>query len=210
MSESFVFEVLQFFLIGFIGVWLPGPDMLLVFKISLNFGFRKALVVLLGILTGNIIYIMPIVLGFYFYIKNFINFLLIPGSIFIIYIGISNLISIKNFENFTKKTQNYSDKNYYFIGLFTNLSNPKAMIYFSAVLLPAFQKDDLVILFLLVFFVGVILAFLSIILTGIFLTDLIKVRFIKFINIIFSFVFIFYGSFLLVQSIRDIKATYFV
>lgn len=210
MSESFILEILRFFLIGFVGVWLPGPDMFLVFKTSLNEGFRKALLILFGILTGNLIYIMPIIFGFYFYIKNFILFLLIPGSIFIIYIGISNLVSIKNFENFIKKTHSYSNKNYYFIGLFTNLSNPKAMIYFSAVLLPAFQKEDLIVLFLLSFFVGVILAFLSIILIGILLLDWIKIWFIKFINIIFSFVFIFYGLFLLIQSILDIKANYFV
>ncbi len=193
------------FFIGFVGVWLPGPDMFLIFRTSINDGFRKAIYTLFGILTGNLIYILFVILGISLYLEKFINYILLFGSLYIIYVGFfslklkkDNLIiknnSIKNHSNFTKKS-------YYLNGLMTNLSNPKAILYFTSVLLPAFYEEILLWNFVL-FFIGVIFAFLSIIFIGVFLGNKIPNEFLYYINLVFSLVFIFYGLYLGFEAIQ--------
>lgn len=199
--------MLEFFFIGFLGVWLPGPDMLLIFRTSINFGFKKAFWTLLGILTGNLIYLLPVVLGVYFYVKDFINYILFLGSFYILYMGVSSL-RLKKDENLLKKEidTKHSRSNDYVKGLFSNLSNPKAMLYFASVLLPSSRKEAFLI-DIGFFLIGVILAFFSIIIVGIFLSNSIQDKYIHIINFVVSFIFIGYGLYMSMNAIKVLLLT---
>ncbi len=192
--------MLKFFLIGFLGVLIPGPDMLLVIRISLIEGIRKAILALSGIITGNIIYILPVIMGYIFFIKNYIPYFMILGGIYITYLGwlIFNTYELKN-----GRVMNF--QNYYLLGLFTNLSNPKAMLYFASVLLPALLESRNFYIPIIYFFVGVILAFLTLIIfANSFHQWIYKKTNLKKINIIFSAIFFVYGIYLIYTGIQSI------
>ncbi|MFN3603830.1 MAG: LysE family translocator [Leptonema sp. (in: bacteria)] len=192
--------MLKFFLIGFLGVFLPGPDMLLILRISLSSKIQNAFLTLFGILTGNFVYVIPVFFGISIYLKKFINYFLILGSLYLIYIGFSSLrIREQTFFKQLNVPNHYT--NPYLLGLFTNLSNPKAMLYFASVLLPAFQMESS--LFLLVsFFLGVISAFVSLIFIGVSISNWIESHLLYKIQIIFSILFIGYGITLFINGLN--------
>ncbi len=178
---------------GFLGVWIPGPDMLLIFRNSYLYGKRKALLSLLGILTGNIIYLLPVFLGFVYIFEKLFPALFLLGGFYLLYTGVIQLFSEIPIHSENLKNQN---QNFYISGLLTNLSNPKAMLYFATILLPSLKNIENLLLNFTNFFIGVIMAFLSII----FLANILQkffFRLFKFINIIISLFFIIYSVFLL-------------
>lgn len=196
--------MIELFLIGFVGVLLPGPDMLLVITTTLYYGTKKALITLLGILTGNIIYIIPVLLGSYLIFYEFIPWIMILGGLYLIYIGwfifTSRKQTIKEFDDINKT----KTKNFYFKGLLTNLSNPKAMLYFASILLPSILKYDKS--YIMIFFLGVILAFLMLIISSKSMIVLLKhTKYFYYSNFLFSFIFIFYGLYLFLNGINEIS-----
>ncbi|GIX40938.1 MAG: threonine export protein RhtC [Leptospiraceae bacterium] len=193
--------MIKLFLIGYLGVLIPGPDMLLVIRTSILYGYKDSIYTLLGILSGNIIYIFPVILGYTFLIEKYIPYLMIIGGIYIIYLS---FLMLKKNQNNKTTHYNKSIKSFYLLGLFTNLSNPKAILYFASVLLPALIEKDIKIYFLMLsFFIGVILAFLMLIYFASFIQNFLQnQKYIKYINIGFFFVFFNYGIYLLYQGFK--------
>jgi len=193
--------MIKLFFIGFVGVLIPGPDMLLVIRTSMFYGYKKGIQVLLGILTGNVIYVLPVLLGFSVILNEFISYLSVLGGLYIIYLSFQ-VLKIKPIEN---HSENSKQMNFYTKGLFTNLSNPKAMLYFASIFLPALM-ESLSNQFLLIFsfFVGVILAFLMLIFLGEFFYHFLQnKRNIKKINYIFFIIFFIYGIYIIYLGIKD-------
>ncbi|MCS7204810.1 MAG: LysE family translocator [Leptospiraceae bacterium] len=187
----------ELFLIGFLGVYLPGPDMLLVIRTSLFYGRKEALIVLMGILSGNVIYLMPVILGYAIVVQEGIGFLFVFGGIFLIWMS----FKIRKITEIDFSITKDTPKNFYFLGLFTNLSNPKAVLYFSSVLLPSLLKNPKEQLFsILSFFVGVVLAFLSLILFHHWVKEFIK-KYLKILNFVFFLLFFSYGMYFLVYGL---------
>jgi len=193
--------MIKLFLIGFIGVFIPGPDMLLVVRTSMFYGYKKGIQVLLGILTGNGIYVLPVLLGFSVILNEFISYLSILGGLYIIYLS----FQVLKIESVEIPSENSKQANFYAKGLFTNLSNPKAMLYFASILLPTLM-ESLSNQFLLIFsfFVGVILAFLMLIFLGDFFYGLIQdKKNLKKTNYIFFIIFFIYGIYIIYLGIKE-------
>jgi threonine/homoserine/homoserine lactone efflux protein len=196
--------MIKLFLIGFIGVLIPGPDMLLVVRTSMFYGYKKGIQVLLGILTGNGIYVLSVLLGFSVILNEFISYLSILGGLYIIYLS----FQVLKIESVEIPSENSKQANFYAKGLFTNLSNPKAMLYFASILLPALM-ESLSNQFLLIFsfFVGVILAFLMLIFLGDFFYGLVQdKKNLKKTNYIFFIIFFIYGIYIIFLGVKDLLA----
>jgi threonine/homoserine/homoserine lactone efflux protein len=194
--------MIKLFLIGFIGVLIPGPDMLLVVRTSMFYGYKKGIQVLLGILTGNGIYVLSVLLGFSVILNEFISYLSILGGLYIIYLS----FQVLKIESVEIPSENSKQANFYAKGLFTNLSNPKAMLYFASILLPALM-ESLSNQFLLIFsfFVGVILAFLMLIFLGDFFYGLVQdKKNLKKTNYIFFIIFFIYGIYIIFLGVKDL------
>lgn len=194
--------MLELFLIGFIGVLLPGPDMLLIISTTLYHGSKKAIITLLGILTGNFLYILPVIFGSYFILYDLVPWIMILGGIYLIYVGF--II----YKSKTQIVQVYSStiqelNHFYWKGLLTNLSNPKAMLYFASILLPALLKHD--VSYIVIFFIGVVLAFLTLILFSETMLFMLKNhRYVSYSKIIFGLIFIFYGFYIFFDGIKEL------
>jgi len=148
------------FFIGFIAAVTPGPDILLIIHTAINNSIKSAFKLLSGILTGNIIMIVVIFFGFSslgnnIYFQIFVSFF---GGLYLLY-------TAKNiFKNRKKETKadSLNINNLYKKGLFVNLSNPKAIIFFSAVISPFIDRNSL-IANLSSLFAGIVSAFFIVI-----------------------------------------------
>lgn len=119
----------------------PGPGLFAIVSRSLASGFNHAFVMVLGIILGDIIYLLMAIYGLSFIAE-------LMGSFFIIvkYIGGAYLIYL-GYQIFTAKVQEHnitgvkeiSWKANFFSGLFICLGNPKVIVFYLG-FLPAFME----------------------------------------------------------------------
>ncbi|WP_022669871.1 LysE family translocator [Hippea alviniae] len=197
---------IELFLIGFIAALTPGPDILLTIQTTLNHSFKEGLKVVSGILTGNIVMILILLVGLSSVGKSapFQMFISLFGGFYLLYVA---------FEIFRHRKEQVraaqtKAKTFYFKGLTVNLSNPKAIIFFSAILAPFLDKGSLA-LNLLSLFLGILLAFLTAtFLTEFFRKNLLNPKVSAAINTISSIIF-FLFSIELFRNFYSIAADFF-
>ncbi len=155
-----MFEFVSIFIVGFLAVLTPGPDVLLISRSALYYGAKRALLVQAGISSGHIIYLAVVYFGLamFFEIAS-VRFLLnLGGGIYLLYLSIL-LFRAKDAE---VAIGHKIKKVGFFDGLIVNLSNPKAILFFMVVLTP-FLEGEKLLLQIIVLFVGMLLAFLLVI-----------------------------------------------
>ena len=179
--------------VGFVAALTPGPDIFYVIKQGLCNGRKNVFLAVLGILSGNIVYLTLVGIGLSKigqnpYFQMIIGFL---GGIYLL------KISYLTFKEKVKidKTCEIS-KNIYKEALFLNLSNPKAMIFFAIIVAPFLSKKIMLSLFVL--FLGISLAFIL----AAFISSKINLeeKILNIINKIASFVFLFFAVKLFIIS----------
>ena len=187
------------FLIAFIGAITPGPDMLLLIQTTLRFGFKKAISTLLGIASGWIFYLAILYFGFaHFFTSNLAQIIL---SIFgIIYLSYLSLLLLKNKNNLDFKDSKITSG--YKKGLFVNLSNPKAILFFGVVITPYMDKNMLFNLGLL--FLGLFSAFLLVIAVALYFRRFITNKLFNIIDKICAFIFMIFVVILNIRLFRDL------
>jgi threonine/homoserine/homoserine lactone efflux protein len=173
--------------IGFIAALTPGPDIFLTIQTTLNRSLKAGLGVLSGIMTGNAIIIGILFFGFAQLGENpyFQLTVSLFGGLYLLYIAKEIFIHRKD----SVSSKDIKARNLYLKGLYVNLSNPKAIIFFGAILAP-FINQNTIALDLLSLFVGIISAFLfAIIVSDIFRKNLLSPKVSLFINTFSSFLF---------------------
>jgi len=120
-----------------IALMSPGPDFAITVKQSLGYGKKYAIISSAGIGLGIAIHVTYTILGFGLIITQIpvlFSTIKIIGAFYLIYIGyksfISGAMTLKNESISTKKT-NY--KKSFLLGFFTNLLNPKAVLFFLSI-----------------------------------------------------------------------------
>lgn len=123
----------------------PGPSVLLASANSMNYGTKKTVGTILGDLSANTIQILLSSLGL-------ASIVISSGEIFglikwigvgyLIYMGVTKIISKPNVEQFKKKNKEKSFLKLYSEGFFMSASNPKAIVFFAA-LFPLFIDENL-------------------------------------------------------------------
>jgi len=185
--------------VGFIAALTPGPDIFYVIKQGLCNGKKNAFLAVLGILTGNIVYLTLVGIGLSKvgqtpYFQMIIGFL---GGIYLLKIS---YFTFKEKVKIDKTCEN--SKNIYKEALFLNLSNPKAMIFFAIIVAPFLSKNIMLSLFVL--FLGISLAFI----TAAFISSKINLeeKILNIINKIASLVFLFFAVKLFIISFDSFEA----
>ena len=129
-------------ILHFVAQFTPGPDVLLIAKSSASTTRTNTLKIILGISVGILIWVVLTLLGFTVLITQFPwiqQVLMLIGGLFLAKMGWAMLKGglatlNQNFEIDTSQAnQDSKSPNYFLLGLFTNLSNPKTLIYFSSV-----------------------------------------------------------------------------
>lgn len=122
----------------FIAQLSPGPDVLLVAKSSASTTRSNTLKIILGITAGVVVWVALTLLGFTVLMQNWPwiqQILMLIGGFFLAKMGYAmlkgGLASLKNEAQLDGTLA--EQKNYFLMGLFTNLANPKILIYFSSV-----------------------------------------------------------------------------
>jgi homoserine/homoserine lactone efflux protein len=136
ITTLLLFAVTEFFL-----SLSPGPAGLLVISQGVRSGARSSLLGTIGILTGNVIYFSMSAMGLgVILITSEMLFLLIKymGAIYLGYLGAKMIIqSLLGHESNQAALMPASRQKLFREGLLTQLGNPKAIVFFAA-LLPQF------------------------------------------------------------------------
>ncbi len=188
------------FIVAFIGAITPGPDMLLIIQTTLKYGLKQALMTLLGISTGCIFYLFILYFGFAkIFTSNIAQILL---SVFgIIYLSYLSFILYKKPSNDLE----FRDSRViggYKKGLLVNLSNPKAILFFSVVVLP--YMDNNMIFNLMLLFFGLFSAFLFVVLIASYFRRFVTNKLFNIIDKICAFIFLVFVVILIVKLFRDL------
>ena len=124
----------------FVAQLSPGPDVLLIAKSAASTTRRNTLKIIAGISVGIIVWVMLTLMGFTVLIEQFPwiqQVLMLIGGLFLAKMGWAmlkgGLSALKQSTELNTATSSEASKNYFMLGLFTNLSNPKTLIYFSSV-----------------------------------------------------------------------------
>ena len=128
-------------LLHFVAQLSPGPDVLLIAKSAASTTRQNALKVIAGISAGIVVWVVLTLAGFTVLIGQFPwiqQALMLLGGMFLAKMGWAMLKggvhSFKNGHQTDDDTNGQVQaKNYFMLGLWTNLSNPKTLIYFSSV-----------------------------------------------------------------------------
>jgi len=125
----------------FVAQLSPGPDILLIAKSAASTTRQNALKIIAGISAGIVVWVVLTLAGFTVLIGQFPwiqQALMLLGGMFLAKMGWAMLKggvhSFKNRHQTDDDTNGQVQaKNYFMLGLWTNLSNPKTLIYFSSV-----------------------------------------------------------------------------
>lgn len=116
----------------------PGPAVLLVVSQGIRRGYRSSTRGAAGILTGNAIYFALSAAGLGALLiasKRVFDVLQIAGALYLLLLGLKMLIKPARVEE--RPIEDTGDAGSFLQGLLTQLSNPKAIVFFTA-LLPQF------------------------------------------------------------------------
>jgi threonine/homoserine/homoserine lactone efflux protein len=191
--------------VGFIAALTPGPDIFYIVRQGICNKRVSAFWAVFGILVGNSIYILLVgfgvgAIGQSDIFKAIVGLL---GAIYLIKISVS---IYKDEPKFNKSS--CMDKRGIKIfkeALILNLSNPKAMIFFTVVVTP-FITDSIVLSLLSLYF-GISLAFI----TSAFLSSLVEIskELMRLINILASITFLIFSLSLFKLSFEAIGRLFF-
>lgn len=186
-------ELLALFLLAFGGAITPGPDILLVMRNALLFGFMQGLKVFSGIASGWVVYLGVLYFGFGYVLQGDIIqiALSVVGACYLLYIAFALARKSATHIDFQKTQQ----KDTYLKALLINLSNPKAILFFSVIVAPFIQSNLAMSLFVL--FCGLSSAFLVVIVLATFFRNLIQDRIFHIIDKVCAFLFVGFALLLL-------------
>lgn len=192
-------DLVLLFFTGLIAAGTPGPDILLLIRTAILANIKKAFIVLSGILIGNAIMLAVVYLGLGFIGENqyFQMLVQILGSFYLFYL--SYQIYIHRNDSIEMK-QNETAAGFK-EGFIVNLSNPKAMLFFTVVITP-FLNGDYLFLKVMSLGAGIVSAFVAAIFLAAQLRDrLLQSKMIKIIDLTAASLFLFFGVSMILRVI---------
>ncbi len=139
MNESSIYsfylsDFLTIAIIHLFAVMSPGPDFIVVVKQCNVHGRKFGILTSFGISLGILFHVTYCILGISIIQENFIfmNSVKILGGIYLFYIGYISLFNFKknNSLNIDNVNTESNFLNSFLLGLFTNILNPKATLFF--------------------------------------------------------------------------------
>jgi len=166
---------LLFVAVGIVAVISPGPAILLSISNSIRFGISKVVLSSLGNICGLFLLSTAAILGLGAVFKTSTTLFLVikvVGAAYLIYLGIRQWKSKTNFfggdEDILEYKQSKSNKRFFIEGFLIAMTNPKAILFFTA-LFPQFihTQQALASQFLIMTFTFMSLSFISLVSYGV-------------------------------------------
>jgi threonine/homoserine/homoserine lactone efflux protein len=143
----------------FIFVITPGPGIIAIISTSLTYGFKSGATLSIGLIFGDIVYLLVAIFGLSMLMSILGDFFLIVriiGGLYFLYLG---YIMVSSKVNRFELDKNLSPSLYktFFQGLFISLSNPKVILFYLG-FLPVFMdletltSNDIILVTTLIFF----------------------------------------------------------
>jgi threonine/homoserine/homoserine lactone efflux protein len=135
-------------IVAFVGAFIvfvasPGPGVFITISTSLGNGFKATIWTVLGIVLGDIVYLLLAVYGLGYLAQTLGNFFIVVkiiGGIYLIYLGFKIYKSYKENKNIkAKKEKSYFSL--FIVGFLNTIANPKTIIFYLG-FLPAFMNLD--------------------------------------------------------------------
>lgn len=186
----------------------PGPDILLTLRTALKHGFFASFRTLCGIATGWLIYLAVLYFGFAHILKGDLAQIALGifGGIYLFYLAFLLFRTKQNDIDFSDSSYESNSRKSrtggYLKGLIINLSNPKAIIFFSVIVAPFMEKNlafNLVLLFL-----GLNSAFLSVMIVASYFRHLITNKLFDIIDKLCAVVFVGFGITLFAMAFQKV------
>ena len=202
-----MFALLSLAAVGFITALTPGPDILFVLRNTLSYGARIGFLSLLGIFCGWIIFLSLVYFGFAHFIQGALiqGILCAVGGIYLGYISYLLLFKVNPEVDLNKTesiTQTHNAFAFMLKGMFVNLSNPKAILFFGLIITPFMNKH--LELSIVVLLIALTLAFVSVIFIATFFRKFINNALFRVIDRICGIVFIVFAILLFINSYRSL------
>lgn len=131
-------QITAFALASIIVILVPGSDVFLLLRISLNQGVRTGLLALLGIHLGNVVQAVIMISGLGILLSRVpaaLFVLKLLGALYLLYLAAQTIRSlVKNDASKDQETTEEQQKKQrpFTLGLLTNVTNPKVFIFFLA------------------------------------------------------------------------------
>lgn len=116
----------------FAAISIPRPDKALIINMAANHGRHQSFLVIFGICVGYLLHTILCALGIgviSWIVTDWLDTLKILGALYIGYVGISIYKSAAPYEGSTIQQANVKSV---YRGLFSNLENPKCLLFFVA------------------------------------------------------------------------------
>jgi len=172
------------FIIHILAVMSPGPDFVMVLKNAMQYNRKAAVYTALGISMGIAVHIFYSVIGFALLLKNnpyLFNGIKIAGGLYIIYIGYKTFSSKSYVENFhsIQRQQNIHITEALKNGFITNVTNPKASLFFISIFSVVVPPQTPFVIIALLGLMLVSVTFLWFVIVAVIFTNRLVVRFYK-------------------------------
>ena len=141
--------LLSIALIHFFALISPGPDFFFVTQSAIRQSRTHALFAALGISLSILVWAILAISGLHFLFQKIAwlqHVLMVCGGLYLLYLGwqmLKSSLKTKNNTGSQIQTEAHLDKSHLsllFQGFFTNMANPKALVYFSSVFALAIQS----------------------------------------------------------------------
>ena len=129
-------EFLTVAILHLFAVASPGPDFALVTRQSLRYNRKVAIWTSLGIGVGILFHSLLAITGLVLLITSnelFSIILKIIGSLYLLYLGVNSILGSKEEGNIEEENTNTDKFNGFLVGLITNITNIKAILFFVTV-----------------------------------------------------------------------------
>ncbi len=203
-------DFLFILLIHLFALLLPGPDFFIVSSYALKADFKKALSVVFGVSLAVFIWVVVSLSGLkiVFDVFPLMRILLtLLGASYLLYLAfllLKNMNQKEDFENL-----NYTDKPF-LRGFITNISNVKALFYFSSIFSSLNFSYDVLSLSVLVFLL-VAESFLYFLLVALLFSNAniknVYLKYSKKIDFVCALVFIGFVAYLSINFYRELAST---
>lgn len=196
------------FFIAFLVAITPGPDILLALRTALKHGFFASFRTLCGIATGWLIYLAVLYFGFAHILKGDLAQIALGifGGIYLFYLAFLLFRTKQNDIDFSDSSYESNSRKSrtggYLKGLIINLSNPKAIIFFSVIVAPFMEKN--LALNLILLFLGLNSAFLSVMIVASYFRHLITNKLFDIIDKLCAVVFAGFGIALFAMAFQKV------
>jgi threonine/homoserine/homoserine lactone efflux protein len=118
----------------------PGPGVFAIVARALALGFRPTLIFILGIITGDLVYLVLAALGLSVIASQYaaaFALLKIAGGLYLVYLGVQTWRSAKNADTGLAPVAEGGRARGYLSGFSVTMGNPKVVVFYVA-FLPAF------------------------------------------------------------------------